>query len=102
MAYSMRRGDLQVLDATLAVVRRLWSWLAEGRVAPAALRDLLRACVISGVPTVLVAKQPDLGSAIVFIAILFTMLYWAGTKPSLLLLLGSPVIGLLLAFSTVA
>src|SRR3989442_12013996 len=30
------------------------------------------------------------------------MLYWAGTKPSLLLLLGSPVIGLLLAFSTVA
>jgi len=38
----------------------------------------------------------------VFIAILFTMLYWAGTKVSLLVLLGSPVIGLVLAFSTVA
>ena len=30
------------------------------------------------------------------------MLFWAGTKPSLLLLLGSPAIGLILAFSTVA
>src|SRR2546422_8315936 len=29
------------------------------------------------------------------------MLYWAGTKPSLLVLLGSPVIGLVFAFSTV-
>ncbi len=38
----------------------------------------------------------------VFITILFAMLYWAGTKPSLLVLLGSPVIGLVLAFSTVA
>ena len=37
-----------------------------------------------------------------FLAILFAMLYWAGTKPSLLVLLGSPVIGLVLAFSTVA
>src|SRR2546421_131281 len=76
--------------------------LAEGRDAPATLRDLVPACLIAGVPTLLVAKQPDLGSAIVFIAVLFAMLYWAGTKPSLLLVLGSPVIGLVLAFSTVA
>ena len=47
-------------------------------------------------------KQPDLGSAIVFVAILFCMLFWAGTKPSLLILASSPVIGLVLAFSTVA
>ena len=88
--------------AKLSVVLLLARWLAERREAPATLRDLLPVCVIAGVPTLLVAKQPDLGSAMVFIAILFTMLFWAGTKPSLLLLLGSPVIGLVLAFSTVA
>src|SRR5213595_2481659 len=88
--------------AKLAVVLMLARWLAERREAPATLRELLPPCLIAGVPTLLVAKQPDLGSAIVFIAILFTMLYWAGTKPSLLVLLGSPVIGLVLAFSTVA
>jgi len=54
------------------------------------------------VPLGLVAAQPDLGSAIVFVAIFFAMLFWAGTKPSLLLLLASPVISLVLAFSTVA
>src|SRR5439155_582092 len=88
--------------AKLAVVLMLARWLAERREAPATLRELLPPCLIAGVPTLLVAKQPDLGSAIVFIAILFAMLYWAGTKPSLLVLLGSPVIGLVLAFSTVA
>jgi rod shape determining protein RodA len=88
--------------AKLTVILMLSRWLAERREAPATLRDLLPACLIAGVPTLLVAKQPDLGSAMVFIAILFAMLFWAGTKPSLLLLLGSPVIGLVLAFSTVA
>jgi rod shape determining protein RodA len=106
--------------AKLSVVLMLARWLAEQREAPTTLRQLaylplpfpffgrpagyplLSPCVIAGIPTLLVAKQPDLGSAMVFIAILFTMLYWAGAKMSLLLLLGSPVIGLVLAFSTVA
>src|SRR5437879_11174123 len=78
--------------AKLAVVLMLARWLAERREAPATLRELLPPCLIAGVPTLLVSKQPDLGSAIVFIAILFAMLYWSGTTPSLLLLLGSPVI----------
>jgi rod shape determining protein RodA len=88
--------------AKLTVVLMLARWLAERREAPATLRELLSPCVIAALPALLVAKQPDLGSSMVFIAILFAMLYWAGTKPSLLLLLGSPVIGLVLAFSTVA
>jgi rod shape determining protein RodA len=88
--------------AKLAAILMLARWLAERREAPATLRDLLWPCVIAGLPTLLVIKQPDLGSAMVFITILFAMLYWAGTKPSLLVLLGSPVIGLVLAFSTVA
>ncbi|HYT04445.1 MAG TPA: rod shape-determining protein RodA [Gemmatimonadales bacterium] len=88
--------------AKLTVILMLARWLAERREAPATLRDLWYPCLIAGVPTLLVAKQPDLGSAIVFIALLFAMLFWAGTQPSLLLLLASPAIGLILAFSTVA
>jgi rod shape determining protein RodA len=88
--------------AKLAVILMLARWLAERREPPATLRDLMPPVLIAGLPALLVAKQPDLGSAIVFVAILFAMLYWAGTKPSHLLLLGSPVIGLVLAFSTVA
>jgi rod shape determining protein RodA len=43
--------------------------------------------------------QPDLGSALVFVGILFAMLFWAGTAPALLFLLASPVGSLLLAFN---
>src|SRR3989442_14395728 len=88
--------------AKLAVILMLSRHLAAMREPPATLRDLIIPGLITGIPCLLVLKQPDLGSAIVFVAILFFMLFWAGTKPSLLLLAASPVIGLLLAFSTVA
>lgn len=88
--------------AKLAVILMLARWLATLREPPATLRDLLLPTAIAALPCALVLRQPDLGSAIVFVAILFLMLFWAGTKPSLLLLAASPVIGLVLAFSTVA
>lgn len=88
--------------AKLAVILMLARWLAERREPPATLRQLIPACFIAGVPFLLVVRQPDLGSAIVFVAILFAVLFWAGTKPSLLLLLASPAIGLAFAFSTIA
>ena len=86
----------------LAVILMLARWLAGLREPPATIRDLIPPGAIAGIPCFLVLKQPDLGSAIVFVAILFCMLFWAGTKPSLLLLAASPVIGLVLAFSTIA
>ena len=88
--------------AKLATILMLARWLATLREPPATMRDLIIPGIIAGLPCLLVLRQPDLGSAIVFIAILFLMLFWAGTKPSLLVLLASPVIGLGLAFSTVA
>lgn len=97
----MRVGQPAEL-AKLAVILMLARWLAERREPPATLRELIPPCLIAGIPFLLVVRQPDLGSAIVFVAILFAVLFWAGTKPSLLLLLASPAIGLILAFSTVA
>jgi rod shape determining protein RodA len=88
--------------AKLATILMLARWLAGLREPPGTMRDLIIPGIIAGLPCLLVMKQPDLGSAIVFVAILFIMLFWAGTKPSLLVLLASPVIGLVLAFSTVA
>ena len=86
--------------AKLVAILMLARWLAMRRQGPATLRELAPACVIVGVPFVLVLLQPDLGSGLVFVAIMFAMLFWAGTKPALLFMLASPVIGLILAFST--
>jgi rod shape determining protein RodA len=75
-------------------------YLSSRREAPRNLRDLVMPCLIAGVPFLLVLKQPDLGSALVFIGILFAMLFWAGVRPALLILLASPAVSLLLAFNT--
>jgi len=101
LAIAGRRFGQPAELAKLAVILMLARWLATLREPPSTLRDLLIPGLIAGLPCLLVLKQPDLGSAIVFVAILFLMLFWAGTKPSLLLLAASPVIGLVLAFSTV-
>jgi rod shape determining protein RodA len=83
----------------LAVVLMLARFLAGRRTTPGNLRDLVVPCLIAAVPAALVAIQPDLGSALVFAGILFAMLFWAGVRLPLLVLLGSPIASLVLAFS---
>src|SRR4051795_2602359 len=85
--------------AKVATVLMLARYLSSRREPPRLLRDLLVPGVIVGTPFLLVMKQPDLGSAIVFIGIAFAMLFWAGVRPRLLILLASPALSLLLAFS---
>lgn len=85
--------------AKLTTILMLARWLSSRRDAPQSLREMIPALLIAGVPALLVLKQPDLGSAIVFGGILFAMLFWAGVRVSLLVLLASPLVSLLLAFS---
>ncbi len=85
--------------AKLAVVIMLARYLTGLRSPPNSLRDLVTPCLLAGVPFLLVLRQPDLGSAMVFGGILLAMLYWRGSRPWLLLLLVSPVLSLLLAFN---
>jgi rod shape determining protein RodA len=85
--------------AKVATVLMLARYLSSRKEPPRSLKDLLGPGIIVGVPFLLVLKQPDLGSAIVFVGILFAMLFWAGVRPRLLFLLASPGLSLLLAFS---
>ena len=86
--------------AKIATVLMLARHLSGLREPPRSLRDLLVPSIIVGVPFLLVLKQPDLGSALVFVGILFAMLFWAGARPLTLFLLASPGFSLLLGFST--
>jgi rod shape determining protein RodA len=86
--------------AKLGTILMLARHLSSFREAPRTLRALIRPGLIVAAPILLVMAQPDLGSAIVFVGVLFAMLFWAGVAPRLLLLLASPLISLLLAGST--
>ncbi len=86
--------------AKISVVLMLAKVLSGRKEAPTSLLELWKPALIVFVPWVLIMLQPDLGSGIVFIGIFFGMLYWSGVPWTLLVLLGSPVISLILSFST--
>ena len=86
--------------AKLATVLILARLLSQRDSALVSLRDLLAPSALVGLPLALVMLQPDLGTAIAFVGILFAVLYWAGTPVVLLLLIASPVIGLFLSYET--
>lgn len=84
--------------AKLATILALARLLSTQQDAPATLRELIAPAVIVGLPLGLVILQPDLGTALVFVAILFAGLYWAGAPIGMLALLASPGAGLILSF----
>lgn len=47
------------------------------------LKDMIPCFIHIGVPMLLILKQPDLGTSLVFIAIMFGMLFVAGANPKL-------------------
>lgn len=93
-------GVQPVEISKLATVLMLARWFSARREPPLTLRALLTPVLLAGVPALLVLKQPDLGSAIVFGAILVGVMFWAAVPVPNLILLISPLVSLLLAWST--
>jgi rod shape determining protein RodA len=82
--------------AKLALILMLAAYVSEVR-GDLALRDVLRAAGLAAVPGLLVFLQPDLGTSIVFIAILVGILVVAGTRPRYLLVLALIAMSLVFA-----
>lgn len=56
-------------------------------------RDLILCFLYVGVPMLLILAQPDLGTSMVFVAVMFAMLFFAEAKPLLLLeIIGAGVV----------
>ena len=91
-------SELAKIATVLAVARCLSRRnLSMGRV-----RTFVLPVALVFLPTLLVYKQPDLGTALVFGAILLPMLYWAGLRPIVLFFIISPVLSLVCAFHYLA
>ncbi len=88
--------------AKLTTVLMLARVLGGQRAAPRNLRELVVPSLIAIIPAGFVMLQPDLGSALVFAGVLFVMLFWAGTPFRLLVMLASPIVSLVLAFSVLS
>ncbi len=82
----------------IAVVFLLARFLAEKRHHASDVRVIAAAAAIVIVPFLLVMKEPDLGSSLVYLALLFPILYWRGLDEGLIILFLTPVVS---AFLTI-
>jgi rod shape determining protein RodA len=98
-------GPLRLQTAEFAkipVIFMLARVLSARTEAPATLWQMWKPIAVVLLPMALVMLQPDIGTSIVFAFILLATLFWVGTPVRTLFFLMSPVIGLLLAFHTLA
>jgi rod shape determining protein RodA len=87
--------------AKIATILFLARFLSQRKNPLNSVQDLLLPALLVGLPLALVMLQPDLGTAMAFGGILFAMFFWAGTPVILLLLIASPVLGLMLSYDTI-
>ena len=90
-------GDFNIQPSEFAKLGVIITLAAILHARPAStIPAVLRALGVTGVPWILVFLQPDLGTSLVFGAIVLGMLYWGNANPGWLILLASPVISAIL------
>ncbi|MCH8012313.1 MAG: rod shape-determining protein RodA [Candidatus Marinimicrobia bacterium] len=80
-------------------VLALAKYLSDFNLQIQKIQSMLIPIAIMLIPTMVIVKQPDLGSAIIIMSPLIPMLYWVGAKPFHILLLIAPIISILTAFN---
>lgn len=85
--------------AKLTTILALARYLATRPESPSTFRALITPSIIVGIPLGLVILQPDLGTALAFMGILFFTLYWAGAPIGFLAFLMSPAVALVLSYN---
>ncbi|MBD1892635.1 rod shape-determining protein RodA [Trichocoleus sp. DQ-A3] len=90
-------GDFNIQPSEFAKLGVIITLAAILHARPAStIPAVLRALGVTAVPWILVFVQPDLGTSLVFGAIVLGMLYWGNANPGWLILLASPVISAIL------
>jgi rod shape determining protein RodA len=93
--FSLQPAELAKL-ATILLLARLLGLRKEPQTR---LFDLWKPVLAVVVPFLLVMAQPDLGSALIFVVILVSALFWAGIPLFTIFMLVSPGVSLILGFS---
>ncbi len=78
--------------AKLATVLAVARFISQDSVNLNRLRDFMLAALFIFIPFVLIVRQPDLGTATVFVALALPMFYWSGLKGDNLFLIIMPIL----------
>lgn len=92
---SFQPSEFAKLASILAVAR----FVSRDEVNLNTAKDFLFASLFIVVPFIVIVRQPDLSTSMVFVAIALPMLYWAGLKLSNLFLIAMPILIMLASFN---
>ncbi len=84
--------------AKLAVLLTLARFFAYTRLPVASKRRLAVSALLVVIPMMLILKQPDLGSSLIFPVILIALWFWSGLSPWYLILIMSPFVSMVAAY----
>ena len=88
--------------AKIFTVIALARYLSDNTINIQYFKSILIPILITLFPSLVVLNQPDLGTALVMISVIFPMLYWSGARPFYLFLLVAPILSILTAFNVIA
>ena len=98
LPFNFQPSELAKIFLVIALAR----YLSDNSIKIQYFKSIIIPIVIALVPVLIVLKQPDLGTSLVMLSIIFPMLYWAGARPFYLFLLVAPIFSILSAFSVIA
>lgn len=98
MPISIQPSEFAKVFTILALAR----YLSDHNLKMRSLTVIFAPIILVILPTFIILKQPDLGTAVIIIAPLLPMLYWSGANPFHLFLLLAPILSMATAFHSVA
>ena len=97
LPFNFQPSEFVKIFSVIALAR----YLSDNNLKIYKFRSIVLPILIALFPALIVLNQPDLGTALVMLSIVFPMLYWAGARPFYLFLLIAPILSILTAFNVI-
>tara|TARA_B100001287_G_C22682938_1_gene531534 strand:+ start:643 stop:1869 length:1227 start_codon:yes stop_codon:yes gene_type:complete len=97
LPFSFQPSELAKIFLVIALAR----YLSDNSIKIQYFKSIIVPILIALLPVLIVLNQPDLGTSLVMLSVIFPMLYWAGARPFHLFLLIAPVLSILSAFNVI-
>jgi len=95
---SIQPSEIAKIATIFAVAR----FLSTRKIEKGKFQDIFIPIFLVSVPALLILRQPDLGTALVFAGVLFPLLYWSGLGLDKLFFLISPAVNMIFSFNWIA
>lgn len=94
-SFNFQPSEIMKIITVLAIAKNL----SNTELSPKNFKVFFMPVIIALVPTAIILKQPDLGTAMILVFSLIPMLFWAQTRLFHIFLLMAPVLSVLTAFN---